>query len=497
MINETNLTESSGGITVPITYSDLKNGTYVKTRTTKKTLHSYLKEGIGMRKLPQTLVDAVRVCRRLDIPYLWVDALCIVQDDSEDLKRELLIMPEIYQQGYLTIFASRADSVHDGFLDEKAYTYHKFPLQSSPSTFFDLCCSNGYRSKDGRTGHALLLENDLVVTRRLLSTPNHEWAWMFQEALLSPRKLCYSKNIMHWYCRSAQKFDGNWKKDKLYDHDRSTKLMDHADAPIPCVPGRPMPALEPIVQHYSNRAVTNSSDKLTALSAITKTIADCTGYTYLAGLFKENLPLQLCWVADEGRPKPRPKQYRAPSWSRAAVDASIRFMGNWWTRMGTETQDGRFGTVQGWDDEADGIVDVLSAHVMPTSPGTECFSIQSGLLELRGALRRIEHEVNLGDGTGQTVLDGCDVRCMADAWEDDWPSQESIFFDDPPAAESSTTADAAAAALLGKNVAVGPDDEDAYYKRIGSCRWSNLERHMFDCKAADLPGWDVQTITVI
>lgn len=75
-----------------------------------------------------------------------------------------------------------------------------------------------------------------------------------------------------------------------------------------------MPALEPIAQQYSNRAMTKSSDKLAALSAIAKTVADRTGYTYLAGLFKEQLPLQLCWMADEGMPMPRPKTPRAPSW---------------------------------------------------------------------------------------------------------------------------------------------------------------------------------------
>lgn len=202
----------------------------------------------------------------------------------------------------------------------------------------------------------------------------------------------------------------------------------------------------------------------------------------------------------------------------------------------------------GWVDEADG-VEVLSAHVVPTSPGSEFFSVESGRLELKAVVRKIEYEVHLRDGTGEALVDGHVMRCMSDAWEEDWPSRDGILeltaasgphHDNDDAAALSDNKDAdvverdddtnsiasdasifyhtveAYALLIKKSrrynyvdefVADGSSeffDRDGillrqdgdHYQRIGSCKWGNLERHMFDCEAADLPGWEMRTVTV-
>lgn len=72
----------------------------------------------------------------------------------------------------------------------------------------------------------LLLEDN--YKHFMLSNPINGRAWTFQEALLSPRKLCYSRDMMHWYCRSAQRFDGDWKKkDRLYATDKYDWTIDN------------------------------------------------------------------------------------------------------------------------------------------------------------------------------------------------------------------------------------------------------------------------------
>ncbi|KAN0077636.1 Heterokaryon incompatibility protein (HET) domain containing protein [Elaphomyces granulatus] len=56
-------------------------------RTTKDKLKDY-KQHIEFSELPQTFQDAVTVAREIGIEYLWIDSLCIIQDDSGDWKEE-------------------------------------------------------------------------------------------------------------------------------------------------------------------------------------------------------------------------------------------------------------------------------------------------------------------------------------------------------------------------------------------------------------------------
>ncbi len=72
--------------------------------------------GIPIPSLSKSVQDAVLVCRRLGIRYLWVDALCIVQDDTDERQREAAQMHRIYSNSHLTIAAHAAVSSKDGFL---------------------------------------------------------------------------------------------------------------------------------------------------------------------------------------------------------------------------------------------------------------------------------------------------------------------------------------------------------------------------------------------
>ncbi|KAF5981410.1 hypothetical protein FBULB1_4807 [Fusarium bulbicola] len=66
--------------------------------------------------LPQTFQDALKVARALDIPYIWIDSLCIVQDSPEDWKHEASLMAQVYANAHVTIFADAAPDSTSGFL---------------------------------------------------------------------------------------------------------------------------------------------------------------------------------------------------------------------------------------------------------------------------------------------------------------------------------------------------------------------------------------------
>jgi hypothetical protein len=65
-------------------------------------------------RLPQTLEDAMRVCEQLQERYLWVDRLCIIQDDTEDKARQIKAMDKIYSAARFVIVAAYGDGVKFG-----------------------------------------------------------------------------------------------------------------------------------------------------------------------------------------------------------------------------------------------------------------------------------------------------------------------------------------------------------------------------------------------
>jgi hypothetical protein len=83
--------------------------------TTRRSLQQQLHE-IRFEQLPKTLQDSLMLARYLDFDYIWIDCLCIIQDDQEDWNREAACMADIYSNAALTIAASRAQDCTEGFL---------------------------------------------------------------------------------------------------------------------------------------------------------------------------------------------------------------------------------------------------------------------------------------------------------------------------------------------------------------------------------------------
>lgn len=75
------------------------------TRTTQGNIQRHL-EGIQINSLTPTLREAIELTYTLGYRYLWIDSLCIVQDDRDDWARESGKMCDVYGNSTLTIFAA-------------------------------------------------------------------------------------------------------------------------------------------------------------------------------------------------------------------------------------------------------------------------------------------------------------------------------------------------------------------------------------------------------
>jgi hypothetical protein len=89
----------------------------VKTLQDNFQTHSTV--GVEIDALPATFRDAVEICRKLHITFLWIDSLCIVQDIDDDWRRQAASMADIYENSHITIAASAAKSPTEGCFRER------------------------------------------------------------------------------------------------------------------------------------------------------------------------------------------------------------------------------------------------------------------------------------------------------------------------------------------------------------------------------------------
>jgi hypothetical protein len=92
----------------------------VDGKTTSKTLESHQQE-VVLEKLPRTMRDAVEVTVSWLIPYIWIDALCIIQDDTLDRNQESGDMALVYSHATATIAAAISDHCDGGSLSDSFY----------------------------------------------------------------------------------------------------------------------------------------------------------------------------------------------------------------------------------------------------------------------------------------------------------------------------------------------------------------------------------------
>ena len=144
----------------------------------KKDNISAMRAGLDWHRMPATLQDAVSVTRKLGLKHLWIDALCKVQDDTEDWKSEAATMATYYENAYITIAATSSPDSNSGFLGERKEEVlsRKFRLRHCPHDPVCEVLTKPYHRSYGD------LEKSTINTR----------GWMYQENVLSRRVACYT-----------------------------------------------------------------------------------------------------------------------------------------------------------------------------------------------------------------------------------------------------------------------------------------------------------------
>lgn len=144
---------------------------------------------IPMDQLPKSYKDAITIARKLRIPFLWVDSLCIVQDSEQDWHHESGLMSSIYRNSTLTISATGAvDGSRGCFIPEE----HSAIVQL-PQTFSDV------GGKAYVTGSRIGTYGPPWADK-VESGPLFRRAWALQERCLSRRILHCCTGQWVWEC---------------------------------------------------------------------------------------------------------------------------------------------------------------------------------------------------------------------------------------------------------------------------------------------------------
>jgi hypothetical protein len=247
----------------------------------------------------------VRVCQFLDIPYLWTDTLCIVQDDHSERTREISNMGHIYKNAYLNIGAMLAAEAVDGkakvglFVDRAAYAHYNDPVCAPVlRKDFDELCYISARVID------IDLNSSALISR----------GWVLQERLLSPRSV-YFEHKLEWECpellASEYYTDGVPRDDVLRpspniwgDHTpfRLKNLIldlryvaDESNLQRSGYWSSKYECWMRLVETFSHCNLTYESDYLLALSGLAKHFIQEFDDECLAGIWRKDIFHQLLW----------------------------------------------------------------------------------------------------------------------------------------------------------------------------------------------------------
>jgi hypothetical protein len=161
---------------------------------------------LNSQRLPATYSDLTQLSLELGCRYVWIDRLCIRQDDQEDLSKYLSIMDEIYGSAFLTVIAASGKNVHAGLPGIRPGTRHRVQdIVPVWRTMTDAYLNSGQHFQ---TERHLTLMNTLRPQKLrdddiLSDTIWDKRAWCMQERVLSRRNLIFTDEQIYWECQGG------------------------------------------------------------------------------------------------------------------------------------------------------------------------------------------------------------------------------------------------------------------------------------------------------
>ncbi|KAG6365894.1 hypothetical protein INS49_000070 [Diaporthe citri] len=292
--------------------------------TMTSNISQYL-ENITLDQLPKTIGDAILLCSKLEFRYIWIDSLCIIQDDKDDWMNQAAQMSRIYSKATLTIATPICLHSSESFVSKREEGNPLLAL-GIPGASLLVMDDSGKRyvlwlwavdEIHYPSGFFIQIFSDWKEWEMGIRRDLRTWmgrAWTFQEWLLSPRVL-HINHFTLWDCLGGYANELNTRSMAKVRRQRNPEVLGRDDF-----------TWDLILAEYTSRGITNFSDRLPALDGLAKRYAETYHGHYLAGLWAEDLPIALLWMLAKD-PTTNKRNIESPSWSWASVNEQVWFRG--------------------------------------------------------------------------------------------------------------------------------------------------------------------------
>lgn len=234
-----------------------------------------LRSQIPVADLTKTFRESMEATVRMGIRYLWIDSLCIIQDDEDDWQRESTTMGTVYEHAFCNIAAAKAFNGDEGLFT------HRSQFDVKPCVFMN-------------EKAALWIRADEAIPKTETGGPLYTRAWVTQEYIMSHRILHFGRYQSYWQCLESNTCEMDYHAQLNGELKTSLVQKDSPPQAHNLIESLDYTIWRKVVERYTAGSLTYpAKDKLIAISAIAKKL--CTEDTYLAGLWQNKLPQQLMW----------------------------------------------------------------------------------------------------------------------------------------------------------------------------------------------------------
>ena len=389
---ETTTTTTTTPISGPYNVLSYRWGAFQPVKLLKLTRPTFLTTGIPISSLPQTLMDAITTTRAMSISFLWIDALCIIQDSPADWASEARTMADVYGHAHLSLAASHNIDSTGGL----------FPKRSGSSRGQPIPIRFPTNPEWALPHHDFQLVEHNFWNNRVEDAPLNTRGWVVQERILAPRTVHFGFDGPLFECRETRL---SLTRLDLSIGQSARRLILPVRARLERRPRAFAKYWAAVVQYYTGRDLSFGSDRPVAIAGIARALQAVAGkkMEYMAGMWSRGLLRWLLWEAAE-RGGGEAGRYRAPSWSWLAVEGRVFY----------DTD-----LIQGFRYLKTGAHAKVVKWRLVTGDGTEFGAMTAGYLQLRVVLipvdiekdgtvfdARLGGESLSGTGLGRWILEG-------------------------------------------------------------------------------------------